>query len=338
MHPRIRWGIIATGNIAGQFARDLALLPDHEVVAVGSRTMERAKAFAAEHGIQRAYDTYTAVTEDPDVDIIYVATPHTDHLPTTRHALRNGTAVLCEKPFTVNAREARELVALAEEQGIFLMEAMWMRCNPLHLRLRELVESGAIGEPRAVHADLGFVAAYEPDGRLFAPSLAGGALLDVGVYPVALAHHLLGAPSTVTATGTLTSTGVDASVAISLGYDSGAVATLAGSIASTLPNAASVAGTDGWIELPPEFQHTDHLVIHRPDKDPETYSVDLHGVGYTYEAVEVARCLRAGETMSPLVPWSDSVAVMDVMDAVREQLGVRYPSDDQPSDDQSSEN
>ena len=328
MNPRIRWGIIATGNIAGQFARDLALLPDHEIVAVGSRTMERATAFAAEHGIGRAYDNYPAVAEDPDVDIIYIATPHTDHLPTARHALLNGTAVLCEKPFTVNAREARELIALAEEKGLFLMEAMWMRCNPLHLRVRELVESGAIGEPRAVQADLGFVAAYEPEGRLFAPDLAGGALLDVGVYPVSLAHHLLGAPQSVAATGTLAPTGVDASVGISLSYANGAVASLATSITGTLPNAASVAGTDGWIELPPEFQHTDRLVIHRPDKEPETFSVSLVGVGYTYEAVEVARCLRAGETQSPLVPWADTLAVMEVLDTVRQQIGVRYPSDD----------
>ncbi len=333
MHPRIRWGIIATGNIAGQFARDLALLPDHEVVAVGSRTLDRAKAFADEHGVPRSYGSYTEVWGDPDVNVVYVATPHSDHLANTRDALLAGKAVLCEKALTVNAREARELVALARERNLFLMEAMWMRCNPLHLRLRELVDAGAIGEPRALHAELGFVADPDPAGRLFAPALAGGALLDVGVYPVSLAHHLLGAPREVHATGTLAETGVDASIALSLGYESGAVATVAGSLVGTLRNDATIAGTDGWIELPRSFHDTHRLTIHRPDKDPETHEVDLLGIGYTYEAAEVGRCLREGLLESPLVSWDDSLAVMDVLDAVRGQLGVRYPNDDVRSGD-----
>ena len=328
MDPRIRWGIIATGNIAGQFARDLALLPDHEVTAVGSRNLGRAQAFAAEHGVTTAYGSYAEVVDDPEVDVIYVATPHSDHLDTARLALRIGKAVLCEKALTVNAREARELVSLAREHDAFLMEAMWMRCNPLHLRLRELLAAGAIGEPRVLQAGLGFVADDDPDGRLFAPSLAGGALLDVGVYPVSLAHHLLGPPASVQATATLAATGVDASVGILLGYETGATAALSASLIGTLPNTASISGTDGWIELPRSFHDTNALTIHRPDKDPETYSVDLLGIGYTYEAVEVARCLREGLLESPLVSWQDSLGVMDVLDAVRDQIGVRYPNDD----------
>jgi predicted dehydrogenase len=331
MQPRIRWGIIATGNIAGQFARDLALLPDHEVVAVGSRSIERAKAFAAEHRIRRAYDSYPEVAEDPDVDVIYVATPHTDHLPTTRHALGVGTAVLCEKPFTVNAHEARELVELAREREVFLMEAMWMRCNPLHLRLRELLAEGAIGTPRALHAEMGFVAEYAAEDRLFAPELAGGALLDVGVYPVSLAYHLFGVPREIRATATLAPTGVDASVGIVLGYDE-AVATVSASLTGSQRNDATVAGTDGWIELPRSFHDTNRLTVHRTDKEPESYSVERLGIGYTYEAAEVARCLRAGLTESPLVSWADSIAVMDVLDSVRRQIGVRYPSDEATKD------
>ncbi|MGW5362343.1 Gfo/Idh/MocA family protein [Actinopolymorpha pittospori] len=327
MHPRIRWGIAATGNIANVFARELALLPDHEVVAVGSRNLDRAKAFAQEWGVRRAYGSYAEVADDPEVDVLYIATPHSDHLATARHAIESGTAVLCEKALTVNAHEARELVALARERQVFLMEAMWMRCNPLHLRLRELLAGGALGEPRSLNATLGFLADYDPTDRLFAPDLAGGALLDVGVYPVSLAHHLFGAPATVQATATLTSSGVDGTVGMLLGYDTGAVATLTGSLTGPLPNAAYVSGTEGWVELPPDFQAVDRLLVHRPGKDPEEYAVELLGVGYTYEAAEVARCLRAGLLESPLVSWADSIAVMEVLDAVRAQIGVRYPND-----------
>ncbi|SDR74559.1 Gfo/Idh/MocA family protein [Actinopolymorpha singaporensis] len=328
MQPRLRWGIVATGNIAGVFARELALLPDHEVVAVGSRNLDRAKAFAQEWDIRRAYGSYTEVAEDPEVDVVYVATPHSDHLATTRHALESGKAVLCEKALTVNAAEARQLVDLARKHGQFLMEAMWMRCNPLHLRLRELLDAGTLGEPRSVHATLGFLADYDPDDRLFAPHLAGGSLLDVGIYPVSLAHHLLGAPDTVRATGTLAPTGVDATAGLLLGYAGGAVATLTGSLAGPLPNTAYVSGTEGWVEIPADFQAADRLVVHHPDKEPEEVTVDLLGVGYTYEAEEVARCLRAGLLESPLVPWADSIAVMEVLDAARAQVGVRYPNDE----------
>ncbi|WP_020574394.1 Gfo/Idh/MocA family protein [Actinopolymorpha alba] len=329
MHPRIRWGIVATGNIATVFARDLALLADHEVVAVGSRSLERAKTFAEKYDVRRAYGSYTEVADDPDVDVVYVATPHSDHLATARYAIQAGKAVLCEKALTVNAAEARELIALAREKQVFLMEAMWMRCNPLHLRLRELVAAGAIGEPRSVQASLGFLATYDPNDRLFAPELAGGALLDVGVYPVSLAHHLLGAPRSVRATGTLAPTGVDATVGMLLDYDGDAVANLTGSLTGSLPNTASVAGTDGWIDLPRSFHDTHQFTLHRPDgEDPETYAVELLGVGYTYEAMEVARCLRDGLLESPLVSWADSLAVMEVLDAARGQLGVRYPGDD----------
>lgn len=203
-----------------------------------------------------------------------------------------------------------------------------MRCNPLHLRLRDLVRAGVIGEPRAVQASLGFVAAYRPEDRLFSPALAGGALLDVGVYPVSLAYHLLGAPGRVKAAGTLAPTGVDGSVSIALSYDSGAIASLSGSLTSALPNNATVSGTEGWIELPRSFHDTNRLLIHRPGRDVEEHTVELIGVGYAHEAAEVARCLREGVLESPLVSWNDSVTVMEVLDEVRRQVGVHYPDHD----------
>jgi predicted dehydrogenase len=328
MPRRIRWGVVATGNIAGVFTKDLEHLPDHEVVAVGSRSKRRAERFAQRWRVPHAYGSYQEVADDPDVDVVYVATPHSDHLQTTRYALEQGKAVLCEKAFTVNAREAEELIALARAKNTFLMEAMWMRTNPLHLRLKDLVNSGDLGEPRQVKAELGFVAEYDPKARLFAPELAGGALLDVGVYPIAFAYHLLGAPATVHATASKAPTGVDTTVGVLLGYDSGAVATCVGSLDATLPGQATFAGTEGWVELDRSFHDTNRFVVHRPGKDPEPVAVELLGVGYTYEALEVARCLDAGLIESPLVTHADTLAVMEVMDAVREQTGVRYPNDE----------
>jgi len=323
----IRWGVLATGNIAGCFARDLRLLSDHELVAVGSRSLSRAQAFAAEHGVARAYGSYAEVCEDPEVDVVYVATPHSDHYATTRYALEAGKAVLCEKAFTVNAAQARELVALARAKGLFLMEAMWMRTNPLHLQLRDVVASGAIGRVTQIRAELGFAAEYDPNGRLFSPELAGGALLDVGVYPVALAYHLLGVPDGVHAFARLAPTGVDAATNLVLRYTDGACAMLTGALDTHLSNVAVIAGTEGFIRLPRSFHDTDRFTVHRPDRETEEYSVQLLGVGYAHEALEVARCLREGLTESPLVSLADSLAVMDVLDEARRQIAVTYPDE-----------
>lgn len=322
----IGWGIIATGNIAGCFAQDLALLPDHEIAAVGSRNAERAQEFAKNHDARRSYGSYAEVIDDPDVDVVYVATPHSDHYATTKYALEAGKPVLCEKAFMMNSAQARELVDLARAKGLFLMEAMWMRTLPLHLELRELTRSGVIGEVRAVQAGFGFVAEYDPQARLFAPELGGGALLDVGVYPIAFAYHLLGSPRTVHAVGELAPTGVDRTFAATFGYDNGAVATLTGSLATTLPNTAWVSGTDGWIELHRSFHDTPRMTVHRLDEDqPREHTFDINGIGLTYEAQETARCLRTGRTESELVTLDDTLAVMELLDEVRAQVGVRFP-------------
>jgi predicted dehydrogenase len=328
---RLRWGIIATGNIASCFAKDLRLLPDHDIAAVGSRNLERAQRFAAEFALHdnrpHAHGSYTGVIDDPTVDAIYVATPHSDHYATTRYALEAGKAVLCEKAFTVTAEQARDLVALARDKGVFLMEAMWMRTNPLHLKLREVVQSGAIGEVKHLHAELGFTPDYDPNDRLWAPELAGGALLDVGVYPISLAYHLLGSPQDIHATARLAPTGVDAAVTLQFTYANGASASLAGAFDTNLPNTAGVGGTEGWIDLPRSFHDTDRFTVRRPDAEPEEFAVELNGVGYTYEAEEVARCLRDDRIESSLVSLDDSLAVMDIVDVARRQIGVTYPDE-----------
>ncbi|NYI06487.1 Gfo/Idh/MocA family protein [Allostreptomyces psammosilenae] len=324
----VRWGVLATGGIAAAFAADLAALPDAEVVAVGSRSAEAARAFAERFGIPRAHGSWAELAADPEVDVVYVATPHSAHHRATALCLEAGKAVLCEKPFTINTGEAASLVELARERGVFLMEAMWTYCNPAVLRMIELVRDGAIGEVRAVQADFGLAGPFAADHRLRDPQQGGGALLDLGVYPVSFAHLLLGEPTSVQAWARLTPEGVDETTGMLLGYPDGAMAVLACSINADMPALATVSGTGGRIELPHGFFHPDGFVLHRAGREPERIEVPQGpGNGYAHEAVEVMRCLRAGERESPLVPLEGSLAVMRTLDAVRERIGVRYPGE-----------
>lgn len=341
--PRpIRWGILATGRIAADFTRALLSLPgDAEVVAAASRRPETAKAFAERFGIPRAYGSWAELAADDEVDVVYVAGPHSAHREAAGLCLEAGRAVLCEKALTLNSREARELVALARERGLFLMEAMWTYCNPLIRHLRALVADGAIGEVRHVTATLGFHADFPPEHRMRDFALGGGALLDLGVYPVSFAHLLLGEPDTVEAWAHLTTGGgpgggrgtVDAQTGMLLGWNGGALAALTCGFTADIGSAATVAGTAGRIEIPDGFYQADRFVLHRRDTEPRTILLsdvtDDHERGsMRHEALEVMRALRAGETESPLVPLDGSLAVMRTMDAVRARIGVTYPGVD----------
>ncbi|MFC8710084.1 Gfo/Idh/MocA family protein [Streptomyces sp. NPDC057197] len=327
---KVRWGILATGGIAAAFTADLVDLPDAEVVAVGSRRAESARAFADRFGIPRAYGTWEELAHDADLDVVYVATPHVAHRTAAGLCLRAGRNVLCEKPFTLNVREAGELVALARRQGRFLMEAMWMYCNPLVRRLKALVDDGAIGEVRSVRADFGLAGPFPPAHRLRDPLLGGGALLDLGVYPVSFAHLLLGEPAEVLAQAVLSPEGVDLQTGALLSWDGGALAQLHCSITGDTGTTASVTGSRGRIDVPYGFFHPDRFVLHRDGRDPEEFAADpADGPRSTlrHEALEVMRALRAGETESPLVPLDGTLAVMRTLDAVRERIGVRYPGE-----------
>ncbi|KQV11737.1 MULTISPECIES: Gfo/Idh/MocA family protein [unclassified Kitasatospora] len=323
-----RWGILATGGIAAAFTEDLLAVPGAEVAAVASRTESSAQAFADRFGIPRAYGSWAELAADPGIDVVYVATPHAAHLAATTLMLESGKAVLCEKPFTLNARQAEQLVATARAQRSFLMEAMWMYLNPAVRRIVELVRDGAIGEVRAVHADFGFPAVADPAHRLWDLAAGGGALLDLGVYPVSFAHLLLGEPEQVKAVATLTPEGVDEHTAIVLGHAGGALSLLSCSLVAGYGQRASVHGSTGRIELPADFFQANGFVLHRDGKPAEEYVLDRgpgHGLGL--EAAEVVRCLRAGLTESPLVPLDGTLAVMRTLDAVRAQIGVRYPDE-----------
>ncbi|MEV6960382.1 Gfo/Idh/MocA family oxidoreductase [Streptomyces sp. NPDC051207] len=330
----VRWGILATGGIAASFTADLVDLPDAEVVAVASRTQAAADAFADRFGIARAYGAWESLARDEDVDVVYVATPHAAHRAAAGLCLEAGRNVLCEKAFTLNAREARELVALARERGSFLMEAMWMYCNPLVRRLKALVDDGAVGDVRTVQADFGLAGPFPPSHRLRDPAQGGGALLDLGVYPVSFAHLLLGEPSDVTARAVLSEEGVDLQTGALLAWESGALASVHCSIVSGTATSASVTGSAGRIDVPGGFFFPDRFVLHRDGRDPEEFTADPADgprAGLKHEAREVMRALRAGETESPLVPLEGTLAVMRTLDAVRDRVGVRYPGEADPA-------
>ncbi|MEU3251784.1 Gfo/Idh/MocA family oxidoreductase [Streptomyces sp. NPDC006997] len=326
----VRWGVLATGGIAAAFTADLVDLPDAEVVAVGSRSRASAEAFAERFGIGRAHGSWAELAADAEVDVVYVATPHAAHRAAAGMCLEAGRAVLCEKPFTLNVREAAELVALARRRGVFLMEAMWMYCNPHLRRLKALVDDGAIGEVRTVQADFGLAGPFPPAHRLRDPAQGGGALLDLGVYPVSFAQLLLGEPSDVAARAVLSDEGVDLQTGALLSWDGGALASVHCSIVGGTAGTASVTGSHGRIDIPDGFFHPETFVLHRDGRDPEVFTADPADgprTTYRHQAREVMASLRAGRTESALVPLDGTLAVMRTLDAIRERVGVRYPGE-----------
>lgn len=323
----IRWGILGTGTIAGKFAVGLSALEDASLAAVGSRTAEKAQAFAAEYGAAKAYGSYAELVHDPDIDVVYVAVPHSAHRECAMLALDAGKAVLCEKPFTLNAAQLGDLIAKARDSKLFLMEAMWTRFLPAVGQVRRWLRDGAIGEVRAMRADFGFRAAWEPQGRLLNIHLGGGALLDVGVYSVSFASMVLGAhPETVQSTACLGETGVDEQFMMMLTYSGGQIASLGGAARTRMVNDAWIFGTQGRIHVP-DFFCARSAVLFADDHEPVTCRPDFAGNGYNYEAAEVARCLRSGLPESPVMPLDESAAIMKILDRARAAWGLKYPQE-----------
>jgi predicted dehydrogenase len=320
----VRWGVLGTGGIASTFASDLPLVPGAELAAVGSRTPEEAAGFAERHGFDRSHGSWAGLAADPEVDVVYVATPHAFHFDAAMACLEGGKSVLCEKPMTLDLSSSARLVREARTRGLFLMEAMWMRLNPAVLALTQLIADGVIGEVTTVQADFGLQGPFEVTHRLRDPALGGGALLDLGVYPINLAHLVLGSPATVRSWAHLTPEGVDQNTGMLLGYESGAVAALTCSLVGETRNAASITGTLGRIDLPQGFFVPRSFVLHRAGAQPEEISFPFEGRGYQYEALEVQRCLAAGLLESPLMPHATTLDVMNLMDAIRAEIGVVY--------------
>jgi len=294
---------------------------------VASRSAERAAAFAARHDIPRTHDSYRAIVDDPDVDVLYIATPHPQHRAVALAALRAGKAVLVEKAFTVTPGATREIAALAAATGVFAMEAMWTRFQPAIVAARELIADGAIGDVRQVQADLGVDRPYDPTDRLFDPAQGGGAMLDLGVYVVSLAQHFLGDPTRLAVSGSLAPTGVDAEAGLLLGYDDGRAASLLISLRGATPGAARIHGTRGWIDIPPRFHHPKRILLGRAGENPEEIFRQPIGGGYAHELIEVTECVRAGKTESAVMPLRDTLAVQRVLNDACEQLGIFHAED-----------
>jgi predicted dehydrogenase len=323
----VRWGIVGPGRIASLVIKDFPYVDGAEALAVASRSSERAEAFAAEHGLARAYGSYHEIMNDPDVDVLYIATPHPQHHAIALAAIAAGKAVLVEKTFTATVPGAEEVVAAARRQQVFAMEAMWTRFQPAIVAARALIEDGAIGEVRQLQADLGVDRPYNSADRLFDPAQGGGAMLDLGVYVVSFAQYFLGTPDRIEVTGSVTPTGVDAEAGLLLGYEDGRAATLLISLKHHTPGAARIHGTKGWIEVPPRFHHPHRIVLHRKGEDAQAISRLPIGTGYSHELIEVTECVRAGRTESVIMPLGDTLAVQHILNAACERLGVFHAED-----------
>ncbi len=316
MTTPVRWGILGTGGIAHTFARDLTFARDAVLVAVGSRSRESATTFADEFTVPRSYASYEELVADAEVDAVYVSTPHPFHHANARLALEHDKAVLVEKAFTMTGDEARDLVALARARGLFLMEAMWTRHLPHIKAVREVIASGALGDIVSLWADHGQWFVADPSFRLFAPELGGGAMLDLGVYPVSFASMVLGPPERVTALVEPCFTGVDGQVSMVFSYASGAQATLTCTSLARTATRASVVGTVARIEIAGSFYAPTTFEVIQRDGSAQEYRFETKGRGLHYQVDEVARCLREGLLESPAMPLDESIEIMDTMERV----------------------
>lgn len=325
---KLKWGIIGTGMISNKFVADLGHTSNGIAYAVGSRNQESADEFAGKYNIPKAYDSYDKLLQDPDVDVIYVGTPHPLHKINVIDALNAGKHVLCEKPFTMNAAELEEMITVAREKKLFLMEAMWTRFLPPIRRVREWIRDGKIGEVRLVKAEFGFRMGWDPEHRLLNPELGGGALLDAGIYPVSFASMIFGAkPENVYSTASIGETGVDEQFSILLAYEGGRSATLNGAIRVDLPNEAYIHGTEGYIHIP-QFLFSREASLHVSDQEVEKFEDDRSSEGYAFEAEEVGRLIQAGELESEVISLEESLDIMRLLDQVRGQWGLKYSFED----------
>lgn len=322
----IRWGILGTGRIAHEFTAALRLLPDAEVVAIGSRTADKAAAVGEALGIPRRHGSYEALAADAEVDIVYVATPHALHRDNTLLCLAAGKAVLCEKPLALNHVEATQMVRAARSKGLFLMEGMWTRFFPALRAARERIAAGDIGEPRMLHCDFGVRNDARLGGRLFDPALGGGALLDVGVYPVALSSMLFGSPVRIAGVAHLAA-GIDEQCGMVLLHARGELSVLSAAARTITGNEALIAGTAGRIRLHESFWQPRDVTLSRPGRPDERLSFPASGGGLEYEAADVMRCLRAGKIENELMPLDESLSTMRTLDELRAHFGLVYPTE-----------
>ncbi|HMK10485.1 MAG TPA: Gfo/Idh/MocA family oxidoreductase [Acidimicrobiales bacterium] len=322
----VHWGIAAPGHIAAQFAEGLALVDEAEIVAVGSRSRERADAFGDRFGIPNRHGSYDELMADPDVEVVYVATPHAQHETVTLSALEAGKHVLCEKPFALNEAQAGRMADTARSRGLFAMEALWSRFLPAYRLLADLLHEGKIGEPLLVEADFGFRVPVMPEHRLFDLAQGGGALLDLGIYPLQLCSMVLGDPDHVVAEGHVGETGADEQVAAVLHHPGGRLGVVKAATRIALSNTARISGSDGWLELP-AWMHRPTSVGVSTGNTVDWIEAGYEGEGLRFQAEEVHRCLASGHTESDVAPLDETIALARTMDDIRAQIGVVYAAD-----------
>ena len=319
----IKWGIIGLGKIAGKFASDLVTVPGSELYAVASRSQEKADAFKKEHGATAAHGSYEDLAKDPEVDVVYIATPHVRHCEDSILCMENGKAVLCEKPFAMKAAQVDKMIASAKANNVFLMEALWTRIMPSFRFVLDEINSGNYGSIKTVTADFGFKAPFDPKGRLFDKKLGGGALLDVGIYPIFVALAILGEPETISAKAKTGKTGVDESNEMTFGYADETKAFLKSSVTEKTPTSATILCENGLLYLYPRFHHAQEVTtILEGEKTDHNFGFETNG--YSYEIEHVAELLRDGKTESPLMTFDFSQKLIKTLDRVREEIGLKY--------------
>jgi len=326
----IRWGILGTGRIAGKFAEDLRLAEGCELIAVGSRSQTGADKFAKQFAVKYAHPSYQELVHNPEVDVIYIATPHNLHHENTLLCLNNNKAILCEKPFAINTRQALEMINLAIEKKVFLMEALWTKFHPHYIKMQQMIKEGLLGDITSVLANFGFKPVAPINPRLFEPELGGGTIMDIGIYNILLAIGVLGKPDYIDAVMTPAPTGVDEQCAVLFRYKNGAMAQLFSTFSANLATDADICGSKGRIRLTSKFYEPSATIEFYEGRDAPKQIIPVEkegGTGYQYEARHVNECLRNGLTESPVIPFADTIELMETLDKVRQIAGIHYPAD-----------
>jgi len=323
-----RWGILACGKIAEKFADDLvAHVPDAVVYAVTSRDFMKAHIFGQKYQATKIFNSYQDLVDCPEVDVIYIASPHALHYEHTLLCLEAGKAVLCEKAFAINTTMVKEMIAKSKEKNLFLMEAIWTRFHPAIVQTLEIIKSGQIGDIVHIVADFGFKAVYDENARLFNPALTGGALYDIGIYPLFISKLILGNPKQIKAVSTFAPTGVDMNTSLSLSYENGATASLFSTLNAQTDSTCTIYGSKGKIFLHGRFHETKGLTLEIEEQEPLFLETERLGHGYSYEAQEVQHCLKLGKIESDKLPLQFSLELMELLCEIRQQIGLVYPQE-----------
>ncbi len=321
----VRWGILGAGKIAGKFCQDLKLVKDAKIAAVGSRSIQKAQHFGEQYNIPYCYGSYEELAKSDEVDIIYIATPHHGHHTNTLLCLNNNKHVLCEKPIGVNATQTEEMIQCAQDNNKFLMEAIWTAFLPATIKVQQLISEGAIGNIKFIQADFGFKAPYDPQGRMYNPNLAGGALLDIGIYPLFLTHLLKGTPNHLHAYSIMTDTGVDATTMVQMIWDDGCASSQYSTILSDTNTEALISGDKGRIIMHRRWHETKQISLHQDGQEVRTWHFEDPCLGYKYEILECHRCLSDNRLISDIIPHQFSLNLSRSMDLIRRQIKLVYP-------------